>query len=80
MDGVVVHVNDVRPVLEERSFVPEHALEVSNAEPCAQPAPEHQVLGPRDGARRIHLELAEPVHDLFDRARPGRGQELRRNG
>ena len=61
-------------------LVPEHALQLGDAEPGAQPAPEHEVLRARDRARRIHLDLAETAHDLLDRARPGCGQELRDDG
>ena len=80
MDRVVVDVDDVRPIFEQRMLVPEHALQIGDAEPRAQPAPEHEVLRARDRARRIHLDLAETAHDLLDRARPGCGQELRDDG
>ncbi len=66
----------MRPVFEQRSLDPEHPLEIRDAEPFPQTTPEHQVLGTRDGARRVHLDHAELVHDAGDRLRPRGRQEL----
>ena len=80
MDVVVVDRHDVGPVLEERVLVPQHPFEVGHAEPRAQPAPQHEVLGPSDSARRIHLDLAQPAHDLLDRSRLRSRQHLADDG
>jgi hypothetical protein len=58
----------VRPVLEEPAVVPQQAVDLTRVV-RAEAAPQDEPLAPRDDVRRVHLQPAEALDDLEDRAR-----------
>jgi hypothetical protein len=72
--------HDMHPVLEQRAVLPEQPFELGHPEPGAQSAEQHEVLGPRDDGGWIDLHLAQIRHDLKDRGRARRIQQLTHDG
>ena len=67
---------DERPVLEQRPIPPEESFQLGDPEPPPESRPEDEVLRPRDPSSGIHLHAPETLHDLEDRTRARRRQQL----
>ena len=76
MDPVVGGRHDVHPVFEERPVDPEHALELFDAEPAAQPREQHEVLGAGHDPGGVELHHREVVHRLGDGGGARSGEAL----